>query len=233
MKANDDQMFSIFIGYDPKEAVAYHTCVQSIIENTSIPVSITPLNLSMFKNYEEKHTDGSNAFIYSRFLIPYLKKFKGMGLFIDGDMIVNEDLKNLFDLYDANYAVQVVKHDYKPKNTTKMDGKVQEVYPRKNWSSCVLWNCSHPMNMRLDLKRLNSQSGMWHHRFMWLDDAEIGEIPHHWNYLTDWYKEPEDGEPKALHYTEGGPWFEHMKNCEYAEKWIGIRDEMFRQKGIV
>ena len=100
-----------------------------------------------------------------------------------------------------------------------MDGKVQEVYPRKNWSSCVSWNCSHPMNMRLDLKRLNSQSGMWHHRFMWLDDAEIGEIPHHWNYLTDWYKEPEDGEPKALHYTEGGPWFDGYRNCEYSDDW--------------
>ena len=49
MKPHDDEMLSIFIGYDPKEAIAYHACVQSIIENTTIPVSITPLKLSMFK----------------------------------------------------------------------------------------------------------------------------------------------------------------------------------------
>ena len=165
MKAHDDQMFSIFIGYDPKEAVAYHTCVQSIIENTSIPVSITPLNLSMFKNYEEKHTDGRNAFIYSRFLIPYLKKFEGMGLFIDGDMIVNEDLKNLFDLYDTNYAVQVVKHDYKTKFKTKYLGHKNEDYPRKNWSSVVLFNCSHKSNKILTPELISRSKGSFLHRF--------------------------------------------------------------------
>ena len=114
-----------------------------------------------------------------------------------------------------------------------MDGQKQEIYPRKNWSSAVLWNCGHPMNMRLNLQNLNTESGMWHHRFMWLDDNEIGEIPHHWNYLTDWYKEPEDGKPKALHYTEGGPWFKDKTNCEYAKEWLDMRDEMFRKIGIV
>ena len=89
---NFQETLKIFIGYDKREAVAYHTCVQSILDNTTIPVSITPLNLKMFKNYKEKHTDGSNDFIYTRFLIPYLSSFNGIGLFIDCDMIVQEDL---------------------------------------------------------------------------------------------------------------------------------------------
>ena len=112
MKIHDDEMLSIFIGYDPKEAIAYHACVQSIIQNTTVPVTITPLNLSMFKNYEENHTDGSNAFIYSRFLTPYLKKFNGVGLFIDGDMIVNEDLKNLFELFFQNLIHKFFRPSY-------------------------------------------------------------------------------------------------------------------------
>ena len=65
MKENNP--LNIFIGYDPREAIVYHTCVQSIIENTKSLVSIHPLHLDMLTKYSESHKDGSNAFIYSRF----------------------------------------------------------------------------------------------------------------------------------------------------------------------
>jgi len=57
------------------------------------------------------------------------------------------------------------------------------------------------------------------HRFSWLEDSEIGELPHHYNWLVGWYREPEDGSPKILHYTEGGPWFDGYRNCEYSDDW--------------
>ena len=107
------ETLNIFIGFDEKEAVVFHTCVQSIIEKCKVPVSIHPLNLQMFQNYKETHSDGSNNFIYSRFLVPYLNNFQGKALFLDGDMIVNHNLNDLFDQFDEKYAVQVVKHDYK------------------------------------------------------------------------------------------------------------------------
>ena len=65
---------------------------------------------------------------------------------------------------------------------------------------------------------------------MWLEDSEIGELPHHWNYLTDWYKEPEDGKPKALHYTEGGPWFKEYRNCDYHQVWKDALFQMMENK---
>ena len=126
-----NSMLKVFIGYDPKESVIFHTCVQSVIENTKSPVSIIPLHLNMFDCYKEKHIDGSNAFIYSRFLVPYLSNFSGHSLFIDGDMIVNSDLNELFCLTDKNYAVQVVKHDYKTKFPVKYLGNKNENYPKK------------------------------------------------------------------------------------------------------
>jgi lipopolysaccharide biosynthesis glycosyltransferase len=119
----------------------------------------------------------------------------------------------------------VAKHDYAPKNTTKMDGKAQTVYPRKNWSSCMLWNCEHPSNKLLDLNAMNSNDGLWHHRFVWLADHEIGEISHEWNWLTDWYEEPTDGKPKMLHYTEGGPWFENLQDVPYAKDWLEAKKD--------
>ena len=141
-----NEPLDIFIGYDEKESVVFHTCVQSIIEKCNVPVSIHPLNLKMFENYKETHTDGSNNFIYSRFLVPYLKNFKGKALFLDGDMIVNDDLNNLFNQFDEKYAVQVVKHDYKTKFPIKYLGHKNDDYPKKNWSSVILLNCSLPKN---------------------------------------------------------------------------------------
>ena len=123
---NIKEPLKIFIGFDPREAVVYHTCVQSIIENTKSPVSIHPLHLNMFDCYKESHKDGSNAFIYSRFLVPYLCNFKGNALFIDGDMIVNDDLTNLFSKFNENYGVQVVQHDYKTKYPIKYLGSKNE-----------------------------------------------------------------------------------------------------------
>ena len=217
MKNNSDQTLHICLGYDGREAIAYHTCVQSIIQNTTIPVSITPLSLSMFKNYSENHTDGSNAFIYTRFLTPYLKNFQGISLFIDGDMIVNGDLKNLLRLYDDKYAVQVVKHDYKTKFKTKYLGNNNEDYPRKNWSSVVLFNCAHKSNRILTPELISRSQGSYLHRFSWLKDSEIGELPVEWNYLVKEFKP----NPKAslLHYTLGTPCFSDYNNGQEAIVW--------------
>jgi hypothetical protein len=120
---------------------------------------------------------------------------------------------------DPSKAVVVVQHDYTPKETTKMDGQVQSVYPRKNWSSMVLWNCEHEKNKILTPELLNEESPKFLHRFSWLDDNEIGSLPLQYNWLVGWYKEPNDGTPKILHYTEGGPWFDGYRDCEYGDDW--------------
>ena len=138
-------------------------------------------------------------------------------MFCDCDFIFLNDVEELFNNIDDRYAVMCVKHDYTPTSLIKMDGATQHIYPRKNWSSLVLWNCAHPSNRQIDPDLVNTQTGQYLHRFNWLNDEEIGSIPLEWNWLVGWYKEPEDGKPKALHFTEGGPWFDNYKDCEYSE----------------
>ena len=215
-----DENIKIFIGYDEKEAVVFHTCVQSIIEKCTVPVSIHPLNLNMFKNYKETHNDGSNNFIYSRFLVPYLNNFKGKALFLDGDMIVNEDLSHLFNEFDKKYAVQVVKHDYKTKFPIKYLGHKNDDYPKKNWSSVILFNCSHPKNKILTPNLIETAKGSYLHRFSWLKDEEVGEISKEWNYLVLEY--PETHQAKIFHYTVGAPCFEDFNYGKEAKIWNEI-----------
>lgn len=207
----------IFIGYDPLEAIAFHTCVNSIIRHSSKPVTIHPLALSNILDYQETHKDGSNDFIYSRFLVPYLMNWKGTALFIDGDMVVTGDISTLFDLKDPYSAVQVVKHDYKTRAPVKYFGAKNEDYPRKNWSSVMLWNCGHMTHRKLTPEFVQKQPGSYLHRFAWLPDDLIGSLPIEWNWLPDELGKNEKA--KLLHWTLGTPCFKEFRNATMSEYW--------------
>lgn len=209
-------MYKIFIGYDPREAVAFHVCANSIIRHATQPVSIIPLALNTLP-YKEQHTDGSNQFIYSRFLVPYLCGFKGQALFVDGDMIVKDDVTKLFSLMRNDCDVAVVKHDYKTKFPVKYFGQRNDDYPRKNWSSVILWNCGNYPNHVLTPEFVSQQSGAYLHRFTWINDGRIQALPMEWNWLVDEYEHNDDA--KLLHFTLAIPAISSYEDCDHSAEW--------------
>lgn len=210
-------MIKLYVGFDPKEAIAYHVFIQSVINNSSAPIQITPLALSLLDEFKETHNDRSNDFIYSRFLTPYLNNFEGWAIFADGDMICNADIKELIDLADPDKAILVVKHNYKTKFKKKYLGNINEDYPRKNWSSVILWNCSHPKHKILTPSFVAQQTGKFLHRFSWLEDNEIGELPIEWNWLAIEYEANPNA--KLIHYTLGTPCFKDFKDSDMSDLW--------------
>jgi lipopolysaccharide biosynthesis glycosyltransferase len=218
----------VYVGWDSREDIAFQVCKQSILDTASVPVEIIPLKQKDLRSRElywrGKDKLASTQFTFTRFLLPELMEFDGWALFIDCDFVALADVKELFDQCDDRYAVMCAQHDYTPKEKTKMDGQKQTVYPRKNWSSMMLINCGHPSNKALTKELVNNEeiTGAYLHRFSWLKDKEIGELSHEWNWLVGWYEEPEDGSPKFLHYTEGGPWFDNYYNCEYASEYYCV-----------
>ena len=228
-------MHNIYIGFDTREDIAFQVSKFSLISKSE-NINVQPLKLNDLKERglysREEDKLGSTEFTFSRFLVPVLNNYSGWALFCDCDILFLEDVNKLFDLCDDKYAVMCVQHDYTPKEGTKMDGQKQTIYPRKNWSSLVLWNCSHPSNKQVTKELVNhpDTTGKYLHRFSWLDDNEIGSIPHGWNWLAGWYKEPQDGRPSAIHYTEGGPWFENYRFCEYHQEWKDHLNSMMQHK---
>jgi len=222
-------MKKVFIGWDTREDIAYQVAEHSIISRSK-DVDIVPLVQKDLRkvNLYTRPIDplSSTEFTFTRFLIPAIMNYKGWALFMDCDIIFLRDIQELFDLADDRYAVMCAKHDYTAKEGVKMDGKAQTVYPRKNWSSVFLINCGHPSNRALTPELVNTETGQYLHRFSWLRDEEIGEISHEWNWLVGVYNEPNDGAPKAIHYTEGGPWFKNYRDCEYSKEWIAELTEM-------
>jgi lipopolysaccharide biosynthesis glycosyltransferase len=211
------EKINMVVGFDQREAIAYHTFTQSIMDKSSLPVSFTPLAINTLKGYHETHTEKSNDFVYSRFLTPYLNAFSGWAIFADGDMICHADIKELWDLRDESKAVLVVKHDYKTKAQTKYLGNINMDYPKKNWSSLILWNCAHPKHRILTPDFISNQTGKFLHRFSWLEDEDIGDLPKDWNWLAIEY--PENKNAKLIHYTLGTPCFKEYWDSEMSEIW--------------
>lgn len=220
----------VFIGYDPVETEAFHVCVQSIIEHASKPVSIIPVCTQHFRDFYHRERDPkqSNAFTYTRFLVPWLCDYDGMAVFIDGDMILRTDIYELFKV-DQRYAVNVVKHAYTPKNDTKYLGNRQYSYPRKNWSSVMVWNCAHPAVRCLDPYKVAHASPEYLHRFEYLQDQEIGELGREWNFLVGEYDreefEEKHGDVKLVHWTVGGPYFEEYADVDFADEWFALQKQ--------
>ena len=222
-------MIRVFIGFDPRETVAFHVLSQSIHARASKPVSITPLMLSQLEGdmWRERNSLQSSDFSFSRFLVPYLCDYQGWAIFMDCDMLVLDDIVKLWDLHDERYAVQVVKHDHRPEETTKFLGQPQTKYERKNWSSVVLFNCASCT--ALTREYVNTASGLDLHRFRWLEDDElIGEIPHKWNLLVGYDNSVPADQVANLHYTIGGPYFDDYRDTDYAGEWFAERDAMLR-----
>lgn len=210
----------IFIGFDPRESAAYHVCCQSIIEHATVPVAFVPLASNLLGGFDGQR-DGSNAFIFSRFLVPWVQKWRGWALFIDGDMIVRDDVKKLFELRDERKAAMVARHAYRTIAPRKYMGTPLESanvdYPKKNHSSVIMWNCAHYANRCLTPERVAKMKTGDLHRFGWIPDDRLGELPLEWNWLAGEYGE--NSNAKIVHHTLGVPGFKHYADADHADEW--------------
>lgn len=217
----------IFIGFDPRETVAFHVLAHSIVSQASRPVAITPIKLDHLLPEFSRPRDPlqSTDFSFSRFLTPWLSGFQGWSLFMDCDMLVRTDIASLFERCDEDYAVMCVQHVHVPRETTKFLGSTQTRYEKKNWSSVMLFN-----NARcavLTPEYVSRASGLELHQFKWLgDDTKIGALSKRWNHLVD--VDPYDADAANVHFTIGGPYFAEYEGCDYASEWFAMRDDMLR-----
>lgn len=214
-------MNRIFIGYDEKESVSFHTLSNSLLRHARSPISITPITENSLSEIFNRPRDSrqSNSFSFSRFLVPHLCNYQGHALYMDCDMLVTTDVGELFDeLKGKDKAVHLVKHDYESKVSKKYLDNINHNYPRKNWSSFVFWNCGAVANKAVTPDLVSSAKASFLHRFHWLNDSDIGELGIEWNFLVGEYDKKKDI-PKNIHWTLGGPYFSEYADADYADLW--------------
>ena len=228
----------IFIGYEEREHEAYEVCKYSLEYQNQCRKEtgtwawddypdIIQLRSTEIKEYKRDHGEPqSTDFTFTRFWCPYLCDFEGFSLFVDCDFLFLAHPIEILKHIDTRKAVSVVQHpEYLPKGDIKMDGIAQHRSKRKNWASLIVFNNEHPSNKILEPDYLNNHlPGLDFHHLAWLDDSEIGSIPMEWNVLDQYYHIEN---PKAIHYTEGGPWFggEYF-HTRYAQEWVKYKFKM-------
>lgn len=227
-------MLDVFIGYDPREHLGYKVACASLLKHCSFPVNINPIwehPLRERRIYTRPHSfrngrkwdDISDApcateFSIARFAVPLIANSNcRMALFCDVDFLFRADIAEIFFNADYRKAVSVVKHNHQPSESVKMDGQLQTSYPRKNWSSFMLWNLTHTANLRMSEELLNTAAGRDLHALCWLTDDQIGELPAEWNWL-DGHSDPAQ-DPKAVHFTRGTPDMPGYEHTRYAPEW--------------
>lgn len=211
-------MIRIFIGFDPRETVAWHVLTHSILARATQPVSFVPLALNNLREIFRRQRDPlqSTDFAFTRFLTPHLSGYEGWSLFMDCDMLVQDDIAKLWALREDRYAVMCVKHDHQPKEAVKFLNAKQTSYQKKNWSSVILFNNARCRALTPDF--VNEATGLQLHQFKWLgDDSLIGPLPREWNHLVG-YDAP-DANAANVHFTSGGPYFRNYSGCEFSEHW--------------
>lgn len=230
-------MLNVYIGYDQNEPTAWDVCAHSLRQWSSIPLSIIKLDqqwlrrIGLYRRQFHEHDgqrydciDGkpfSTEFSYTRFLVPSLQP-SGIAVFMDSDFLWRKNIGFMINAVEGERAaVSVVKHNYQPPDETKMRGQVQTVYPCKNWSSLMVWNCDHPLTKMLTPYMVNTMPGSWLHQFSWLQSQDIGRIEENWNWLDGHSQTPD---PWAVHFTRGTPDMPGWEDTRYAHEWRACLD---------
>ena len=224
-------MITVYIGYDSSnygQELAFEVCKRSLLRFNK-NLKIIKLDRKELKNKKlylrENDNDGSTDFTYTRFLVPFLNNYTGYAIFCDSDFLWRCDINILKQYFEDDKSLLCVKHNYATcLSNKKMDGLKQEWYPRKNWSSLMIFNCEHPDCKKLDINNIKIKSAKWLHRMEWTNDENIKEIPKTFNYLLGYYEDTI--EPKAVHLTDGGPWHNDWyskkipTNSKYETEWL-------------
>lgn len=223
-----------FIGWDPKDALAYDVLVESILDNTKERVEIIPIKdheLRWKKLYWRGYRvdpdgqmwdarDGkpfSTAFSFTRFCVPMMNNFADEKvIFMDADMMFKADIGELYEWASKSKAVSVVQHKHEPTEDVKMGGLVQTLYERKNWSSLMVMNTA--MCRGLDRYTVNNMPGAYLHGMKWVGDEQIGSLPEGWNWLEGWSSPTIP--PLNVHFTRGTPDMPGCENVDYADEWL-------------
>jgi hypothetical protein len=216
------QNLKVYIGYDPSEDIAWEVAKFSLLRNSSIPLSVYKLKQDYLRDLglytRSRDESASTEFSLTRFLSPFLANHDGWTLFVDCDFLFTDDISKLLAGLDLRKSVYVVKHDYIPTKLIKMDGSKQTTYPRKNWSSFMVFNGRDQFVRSLNPTIVNNATPAYLHRFEWVPDEQIGEIDLSWNFLEGEYPRP-NAIPSAIHFTNGGPWFQEWQQVDFADLW--------------
>lgn len=195
----------IYVGADRSQALAVKVLEHSIKRHSSLQVEVIPmvdLNLPIPKDLRNSQRTG---FSFSRFCIPSLADYRGKAIYMDADMQVFKDIRNLWEIRLGNARVAIQSDITNDSFIEVTPGRIKK---RIKQSAVMILDCSKlDWNISQIIEGLNNNDYDYEklmYEFCILKEDEIAYvIPKEWNSLEHY-----DENTCLLHYTDMGtqPW---------------------------
>lgn len=197
--------FPVFIGYDSRQPVAFQVAAHSIWRNTLAPVQVTRLGLAGLPITRRGLTD----FTYARFMVPWLCGYEGFAAFMDSDVMMRGDARDLFALAyldqitNGPASVYVVKH----------------AQHRYEWPSVMVFDCERCRTLTPEFVQDDKRNPLFD--FAWAE--RVGTLPGEWNHLVGY--DPPNESARLVHFTQGIPCWPETVGCEFSDEWNRLAAE--------
>lgn len=210
----NDEVIRVYVGTDRSQLLAVSVLEHSIKRHTTAKVEVIPMLDLPVPTPKDPRNGQRTGFSYSRFCIPKLAGYKGKAIYMDADMLVFRDIRELWDIpFDG--AKVVIQQEVKfEENTTQKAGAPKK---RKKQCAVMLLDCDR---LDWDIEKIVSDfdSEKYGYEELMYDlcildepDVKYG-VPFEWNSLEHY-----DSDTRLLHYTDvyTQPWGESGNKFGY------------------
>lgn len=186
---NSQYPVKIYVGSQEEQMLSVKVLEYSAKKRTKVPVEVFPLHKADIKYGIPK--DPANRqktpFSFQRFMIPELNGFSGRAIYVDSDMQIMKDVRQLWNLPMGSHDLLTVEPAKGSKRILQFSVMLLDCVKLK-------WSVNDVVNM-LDSGELNYHSLMREMKVA----KNIGvQIPFGWNCL-EWYNKKDSG---LIHYTD-------------------------------
>lgn len=225
---DNNEVIRVYVGVDRSQLLAVPVLEYSIKRHTTAQVEVIPMLDLPVPVPVDPRNGKRTGFSFSRFCIPKLAGYKGRAIYVDADMLVFRDIRELWDIpFDG--AKIVIQQEVKfLEETLNKEGAPKK---RKKQCAVMLLDCG-----RLDWDVENIIAGMDEGQYDYeelmydmciLDESEVKYgVPFEWNSLEHW-----DETTCLVHYTDvytqpwtscnnkfGYVWFDEVRRMLMEEK---------------
>jgi lipopolysaccharide biosynthesis glycosyltransferase len=195
----EDETIRVYVGVDRSQLLAVPVLEYSIKRHTTAKVEVIPMLDLPVPTPADPRNGQRTGFSFSRFCIPNMAGYQGKAIYMDADMLVFRDIRELWEIpFDG--AKIVIQQEVKFQDETTQKAGAPKT--RKKQCAVMLLDCA-----RLDWDVARIVRGMDEGQYDYeqlmyemciLDESEVKYgVPFEWNSLEHW-----DANTRLIHYTD-------------------------------
>jgi len=207
----NDEVIRVFVGTDRSQLLAVPVLEHSIKRHTDAKVEVIPMLDLPVPAPKDPRNGQRTGFSFSRFCIPKLAGYQGKAIYMDADMLVFQDIRELWNIpFDG--AKIVIQKEVKHEDVTlKKIGA-----PKKRKKQCAVmlldcgrldWDINHIVG-EMDEGKYDYEGLMYDLCILTDEEIKFG-VPFEWNSLEHY-----DPQTRLIHYTD-----------VYTQPWTAIGNQ--------